>query len=84
MIRQSTRQGNDKKVRNIESAHRTRLAEQQKEATAARVRLDCAEVLTCHECEKLFNADKALRKTSTSFALQNAVFRRISVSTLAI
>lgn len=70
MIRQSTRQGSDKKARNIESAHRTRLAEQQKEATAARVRLDCAEVLTCHECEKLLNADKALRKDQYVFCTQ--------------
>jgi hypothetical protein len=62
MIRESTRQGNDKKARNIESAHRTRMAEQQTKTNAARVRLDCVEVLTCHECEKLFNADKCVRK----------------------
>jgi integrase len=67
MIRESTRQGNDKKARNAESAHRTRLAEQQEKVQGARVRLDCAEVLTCHECEKLFNAEKAMRKEGNVF-----------------
>jgi hypothetical protein len=67
MIRESTRLGNDKKARNIESAHRTRMAEQQTETRAARVRLDCVEVLACHECEKLFNADKAVRKDQHVF-----------------
>ena len=67
MIRQSTRQGNDKKARNAESAHRTRLSEHQKEAEAARVRLDCSEVLTCHECEKLFNADKVVKRERCVF-----------------
>jgi integrase len=33
----------------------------------ARERLSCAEVLTCHECEKLFNADKAVRKEANVF-----------------
>lgn len=41
---------------------RAQVAEQQTKTNAARVRLDCAEVLTCHECEKLFNADKNVRK----------------------
>ena len=52
-IRQSTRQGNDKVARNMESAHRARLAGQSKERDAARERLQCAEALTCHECEAL-------------------------------
>ena len=62
LIRESTGQCNDKTARAMEAAHRTRLASQEKDIDAARERLDCAEVLTCHECEKLFNADKALRK----------------------
>jgi hypothetical protein len=67
MVRQSTKQGNDKKARNAESAHRTRLVEQQDKVQGARVRLNCAEVLTCHECEKLFNAEKVVRKDRCVF-----------------
>jgi len=44
-----------------------RLAQQQKDAEAARNRLGCAEVLPCHECERLFNADKAGRKEGNVF-----------------
>jgi len=62
IIRESTKQGNDKTARNLESAHRARLAVLSKEQDAVRERLQCTEVLTCHECEKLFNADKAVRK----------------------
>lgn len=67
VIRESTKQGNDKKARNAESEHRARLARQQKDAEAARDRLGCVEVLTCHECERLFNADKAIRKEKWVF-----------------
>jgi integrase len=67
MIRESTKQGNDKVARNMESAHRARLANQSKEEDAARERLGCSEVETCHECEKLFNADKAVRKEKHVF-----------------
>jgi integrase len=67
MIRESTKQSNDKVARNMESAHRARLANQRKEEDAARERLGCTEVETCHECEKLFNADKAVRKEKHVF-----------------
>jgi integrase len=66
-IRESTKQGNDKVARNMESTHRSRLAGQRKAEDAVRERLDCAEVLTCHECETLFNADKAVRKDQNQF-----------------
>jgi integrase len=64
---ESTKQGNDKEARKMEAAHRARLAKREEEEDVARERLGCAEVLTCHECEKLFNADKALRKESNVF-----------------
>jgi integrase len=67
MIRESTKQGNDKVARNMESAHLARLANQNKEKDAVRERLGCSEVLTCHECEKLFNADKAVMKEQHIF-----------------
>ncbi len=67
LIRESTRQGNDRKARNAESEHRARLVQQQKDAGAARTRLGCENVLTCHECDKFFNADKVIRKDSSVF-----------------
>jgi integrase len=67
LIRQSTNQGNDKKARNAEAKHRARLTDEKKERDEAREHLGCAEVLRCHECEKLFNAGKAVRKTSNIF-----------------
>lgn len=66
-VRESTKQKNDKVARNMESAHRTRLAEEQKEKDAARERLACLDVLLCNECEKFFNAGKAIRRESNIF-----------------
>lgn len=66
-VRESTRQTNDKTARSMESTHKARLAAQSKDRDAARERLECAEVLTCHECERLFNADKAVRKGGSVF-----------------
>jgi integrase len=69
-IRESTKQGNDKKARAMEAEHRARLATQDREEEAARERLGCAEVVTCHECERLFNASKALRRNGNVFCTQ--------------
>lgn len=52
MIRESTKQGNDRKARNIESAHRTRLSKQEDARNDACLRLKCGDVLLCDECEK--------------------------------
>ena len=67
LVRESTRQTNDKVARSMESSHKARLAAQSKERDAARERLQCAEVLKCHECESLFNEDKAVRKDGNVF-----------------
>jgi integrase len=67
VIRESTKQGNDKKARDMQSKHRARLADEEKEREKACEHLGCSEVLRCHECEKLFNADKALKKASNIF-----------------
>jgi integrase len=67
LIRESTKQTNDKVARKMEAAHRARMAEQKQAEDAARERLGCAEVLTCHECEELFNAEKAIRKDDNVF-----------------
>ena len=67
MIRESTKQGNDKVARTMESAHRTRLAKQKDAREEARERLKCSEVLLCAECEKWFNAEEARRDESHVF-----------------
>src|SRR5208337_2573187 len=67
MVRESTKQGNDKKARNIESAHRTRLSKQEDARKDACLRLRCSEVLLCDECEKWFSAEEARRESEHVF-----------------
>jgi len=67
MIRESTSQGNDRKARQIEAAHKARLAKQQDAREEAQQRLQCAKVLLCEECEKWFNAEVALRQDGHAF-----------------
>src|SRR6266496_2965779 len=67
MIRESTKQGNDRKARQIEAAHKTRLAKQQDAREEARARLKCSEVLLCDECERWFNAEEAHREEAHVF-----------------
>lgn len=67
LVRQSTGQGNNRVARQMEAAHKARLANQQKDQEAACERLGCVHVLTCHQCAQLFNADKAIRKSDTVF-----------------
>ena len=67
MIRESTKQGSDKKTRNIESAHRTRRSKQEDARQDARLRLKCSEVLLCDECEKWFNAEGTRRQEGHGF-----------------
>ncbi len=62
MVRESTKQGSDKKARNIESAHRTRLSKQEDARKDACSRFKCSEVLLCDECEKWFSAEDARRE----------------------
>jgi integrase len=51
----------------MESKHRTRLAQEEQERRQACQRLRCSEVARCHECEKLFNAEKALKEGTAVF-----------------
>ena len=67
LIRQSTKQCNATKARNEESKHRARLADEKKEREKVCERLGCSDVLRCHECEKLFNAGKAIREENNIF-----------------
>lgn len=62
LIRESTRQGNDRKARQIEAAHKTRLAKRQDARQEALSRLMCPDVLLCDECERWFNAGEAHRE----------------------
>jgi integrase len=56
LVRESTKQTNDKIARQIEAAHRIRLAKEKDELNAAAKRLGCdaSAVLRCPECEKWF------------------------------
>jgi hypothetical protein len=47
LIRESTKQSNDRKARTIEAAHRARLSGQEDARKDACLRLKCAEVLLC-------------------------------------
>jgi len=67
LIRESTKQGNDRKARQIEAAHKTRLAKQQDAREDARDRMKCSDVLLCEECAKWFNAAEAHREESRVF-----------------
>src|SRR5215469_18484424 len=64
LIRESTRKGNDKTAREMEAARRIELVQERREKAAARARLQCADVLRCHECEILFNVEKAIKKNT--------------------
>jgi integrase len=67
LIRESTKQGNDKKARNIESAHRTRLSTQEDARRDACSRLKCPEVALCNECERWCNAEQAIHEAAHVF-----------------
>jgi len=67
IIRESARQGNDRKARQIEAAHKTRLAKQQDAREDACTRLKCSEVLLCHQCERWFDAKEAQKGNAHIF-----------------
>jgi hypothetical protein len=67
IIRESTRQGNDRKARQIEAAHKTRLAKQEDARKEASSRLSCSNVSLCDECERWFNAEEIHREESHIF-----------------
>jgi integrase len=61
LVRESTKQTNDKVARQIEAAHRIRLAKEKDELNEAAKRLGCdaGVVLRCPECEKWFPSARA-------------------------
>ena len=67
LVRESTKQGNDKVARSIESAHKTRLSKQEDARKDACLRLKCSVVLLCDECEKWFNTEEARREEGHVF-----------------
>jgi integrase len=87
LVRESTGQGNDRRARSIEAAHRARLATEQDARTEARKRLKCSEVLLCVECEKWFDAGHAQRHDGHDFCSSKCVEdwakKRTRVKTLA-
>jgi integrase len=87
LIRESTKQGNDRKARQIEAAHRTRLVKKQDARQDAQDKLKCSEVLICEECEKWFDANDAQRTGDRIFCsgacLAQSTKRRRRIPTLA-
>ena len=63
VIRQTTKQGNDKIARQVESAERSRLARERDERKGALEKLNCQQVLRCPECESFFDAATTIRDT---------------------
>jgi integrase len=61
LIRESTKQGNDKVARQAEASHRHRLAKEKDERDAAAKRLgfDSSAVLRCPECDDWFPSNRA-------------------------
>ncbi len=74
MVRESTKQGNDRKARSIEAAHKTRLSKQEDVRKDACSRLKCSEVLFCDECEKWFNASEAQQNLGHVFCTDSCSF----------
>ena len=87
LVRESTKQGNDRKARSIEAAHKTRLSKQEDARKDACSRLRCPEVLLCDECEKWFSAEEAMQKGAHTFCSDSCgaawVKRHTRVPTLA-
>jgi integrase len=87
MVRESTKQGNNKKAREMEAKRRARLAEQQDARQEAQERLKCPEVLLCEECEKWFASAEAQNRDSHVFCsgscLADWTKRRRRIPTLA-
>jgi hypothetical protein len=87
LIRESTKQGNDRKARQIEAAHRARLAKQQDAQKDACERLSCSDVSLCDECERWFNAAEVRRDANHVFCSEACeaawVKRHTRIPTLA-
>ncbi len=62
LVRESTRQSNDKVARNMESARRAALAQEQitREAKARQLNCKPDELIRCLKCEKMFNGATAV------------------------
>jgi integrase len=63
LIRESTKQRNDKVARQMEAAERTRLAKELDERKAVQERLNCKKVVPCPECNQWFDAATTIRDT---------------------
>lgn len=67
LVRESTRQGNDKVARELEAAHRTRLAKERDESNAAAKSLCRDSVLHCPECKQWFDTATGVNDGSRTF-----------------
>jgi integrase len=71
LVRESTKQGNDRVAREIEAAHRSRLAKGRDERDAATERLKCISVLMCPECKDWYDPATAVEDEGQSFCGPN-------------
>lgn len=67
LIRESTGQGNDRKARQLEAKHRTRLANQRDAKEEAQRRLKCDDVVLCDQCDKWGKAEDAHKRGGHNF-----------------
>ena len=69
LIRESTKQGNDKVARNMESARRAALAQEQITRENKARELDCKpkDLIRCLKCEKIFNGAAAIVTAQGNF-----------------
>jgi hypothetical protein len=74
LVRESTKQSNDKVARQIEAAHRTRLAKENDERSSKSKQLGCSSVdlVRCPECEK-WHEERHASLASDGTALQGCM-----------
>ena len=63
VVRESTKQGSDKKARNMEATRRAGMAREQAERETAKKQLGCDRVARCVECGKWFDETRAIGKS---------------------
>src|ERR1700720_3459006 len=63
LVRESTKQGNDKVARQMEAGHRVRLAKEQDERSTRAAQIGCpsAQLVRCPECEKWYDRDHSAK-----------------------
>jgi integrase len=74
LVRESTKQGNDKVARQMEAAHRTRLAKEHDERQVKAERLGCpvGQLARCSECDKWYDGNHSVQAGDGQFLCSGA------------